>query len=77
MSSKIYIITGDVETGKTRWLQGAIDFLNSEDKVVAGAITPGIWKDGHKLGIDAVLLPGFQKFNLAMRNENNDGFSKK
>lgn len=77
MTAKIYIITGEVECGKTRWLQGAIDFLISENKIVAGVITPGIWEDGRKLGIDALLLASQEKFNLAMRNENNKGFSKK
>ena len=44
---------------------------------MAGVITPGIWQDGNKLGIDAVLLPDGTKLNLAKRNEDNDGFSKK
>ena len=44
---------------------------------MAGVITPGIWQDGNKLGIDAIMLPLGEKINLALRNDNNDGFSKK
>lgn len=78
MDKKIYIITGGVETGKTRWFESFINFLDAENKAYAGLICPGIWDSGQKLGIDAVLLPNKIKINLAMRKENNEvGFLKK
>lgn len=75
----LYILTGAIQIGKTRWLCALADALQSEAVPVAGVVAPGVWvpsdgphanKDGfEKLGIDNVLLPAGQRVHLARRRD--------
>ena len=40
----LYILTGDIQIGKTRWLQKTVSILEDMGVGVQGVITPGIWK---------------------------------
>lgn len=63
----LFILTGDVQIGKTRWLQRLVTDLDARGAALFGVIAPGQWaprrnpapdKDPFdKLGIDNVLLP--------------------
>lgn len=72
----LFFLTGEIQTGKTRWLQNAIKELTDNGVEVAGVITPGIWREevneqtGEttyvKEGIEAELLPGGERFPFAI-----------
>ncbi len=78
----LFVLTGDVKTGKTRWLQELVKALQSEGVSVCGVLAPGAWADRRddpisfphadangfeKLGIDNVLLPGDERVAFARR----------
>ena len=63
----LFLLTGDVQIGKTRWLEGLIAALADVGVGAAGVVAPGQWvpstgpeadANGYeKLGIDNLLLP--------------------
>lgn len=67
----LFILTGQVQTGKTRWLSKLVMRLDEEGIPCYGVLTPGKWKrDGvsfEKLGIEARLLPQNQIIPFAQR----------
>ncbi len=75
----LYILTGDVQTGKSRWLEGRVGKLAAEGLVSYGVISAGIWVPSQtkhandqgfeKLGIESVLLPGMERFEFAKRRD--------
>ncbi len=40
----LFILTGDIQTGKTRWLEALIDELNQQGVVTDGVVAPGVWR---------------------------------
>ena len=80
----LFILTGDVQTGKTRWLESLIVSLESRGISSQGMIAPGVWRSGsdqsaiheyvdangfEKLGIDNVLLPQHERIAFARRRD--------
>lgn len=70
----LYLLTGEIQTGKTRWLERVVAELAGEGIPVAGVLAPGVWRacaDGsfEKLGIDNLLLPGGERVHLARRRD--------
>lgn len=70
----LFLLTGDVQIGKTRWLERLAAELAAEGKTVAGVVAPGVWRaDGagafEKLGIDNVLLPQGERVPFARRRD--------
>ena len=70
----LYLLTGEIQTGKTRWLERVTGELAAAGVPVAGVVAPGVWRiaeDGfyEKLGIDNVLLPGGERVHLACRHD--------
>lgn len=67
----LFVLTGQVQTGKTRWLRNLVLCLNTVDFTSYGLLTPGIWRrtdtSFEKLGIEAVLLPQSQTIPFAQR----------
>ena len=71
----LYVLTGDVQTGKTRWLQETIAELEARGTSPYGVIAPGRWVehgDGdttrfEKTGIDNELLPQHELVPFARR----------
>lgn len=57
----LFILTGEIQTGKTRWLQGVLGDLSACGVPLRGVVAPGVWtrvgRGFEKLGIDNVLLP--------------------
>ena len=75
----LFLLTGDVQIGKTRWLEGLIAELQQAGVGVAGVLAPGQWVPSHspdadkngfeKLGIDNVLLPEGRRIPFARRED--------
>lgn len=74
----LYLLTGQVQTGKTRWLQGLVSAYEARGVAVDGVLAPGVWRevtarDGaasfEKLGIDNILLPEHETIPFASRRD--------
>lgn len=69
----LYLLTGEIQTGKTRWLTRMLDRLVDQGVDAAGVIAPGVWRecaDGfEKLGIDNVLLPERERVAFGWRSD--------
>ncbi len=75
----LFFLTGDVQIGKTRWLQQLADDIVAAGVPVAGVLAPGDWvpavggrADGNgfeKRGIDNVLLPSGERLPFARRRD--------
>lgn len=68
----LLILTGNVQIGKTRWLQKAVRELEAAKVGCSGVLAPGVWvkrDDGslEKTGIDNLLLPGHDIVPFARR----------
>lgn len=40
----LFLLTGDVQIGKTRWLEQLCDDLSARGVLVAGVLAPGVWQ---------------------------------
>lgn len=69
----LFMLTGEIQTGKTRWLQGMLDHLSTCGAPLRGVVAPGVWTGANggfeKLGIDNVLLPSGEVVHLARRRD--------
>lgn len=75
----LYLLTGDVQIGKSRWLTQLVDELSADDITCYGVLAPGDWvpstspkanADGfEKRGIWNVLLPGNERIKFAERKD--------
>ena len=76
----LFVLTGDIQTGKTRWLEKVVERLVANGVRVDGVLAPGVWVehpavDGsasstfEKLGIDNVLLPQNERIPFARRRD--------
>ncbi len=73
----LYILTGQVQIGKSRWLERLVRDLQEKGTECYGVISAGVWvrsSSSHanesgfeKLGIDSILLPDWQRFEFAQR----------
>ena len=82
----LLILTGDIQTGKTRWLEGIVAELGAHGVRTEGVLAPGIWRklEGipmdapahqqfEKLGIDNILLPEAKRIRFALRRDLAEG----
>ena len=74
----LFILTGQIQIGKTRWLQSMVARLEKRGIATYGVLAPGDWikhlgADGvasyEKLGINNVLLPQHETIAFARRND--------
>ncbi len=73
----LFILTGDIQIGKTRWLLELTRELTRDGVVCAGVVAPGIWVPSEngdengfeKLGIENVLLPQNERIPFATRRD--------
>lgn len=80
----LFVLTGEIQTGKTRWLELLASSLEDAGITPYGVIAPGIWADRRddpnpsehvdangfeKLGIDNVLLPSHERIMFAQRED--------
>lgn len=73
----LFVLTGDIQIGKSRWLAALDEELTQSGVTCLGVIAPGVWveSDGvaandqgfEKLGIDNLLLPGHALVPFARR----------
>ena len=81
-TAMLLILTGDIQTGKTRWLERSIAELAARGVQVEGVLAPGVWRINknasadapaaerfEKLGIDNVLLPEGRRIRFALRRD--------
>lgn len=61
----LFILTGDIRTGKTTWLEARVRELVAMGVPVSGVLAPGVWHDDEKVGIENVLLPSHERVLLA------------
>lgn len=61
----LFILTGDIRSGKTTWLEAGVRELETAGVPVRGVLAPGVWRDGKKVGIENVLLPSHERVLLA------------
>lgn len=75
----LYLLTGDVQIGKTRWLERLVHALEGDGVACHGVIAPGDWvpsngphanEDGYeKRGIWNVMLPEGERIRFAWRRD--------
>lgn len=75
----LFLLTGEVQIGKTRWLESLVAELAERGVPCAGVLAPGQWVPSRgpradangfeKLGIDNVLLPGGERIPFARRGD--------
>lgn len=75
----LFLLTGEVQIGKTRWLESLVAELGAFEVPCAGVLAPGQWVPStgphadangfEKLGIDNVLLPGGERVPFARRGD--------
>lgn len=75
----LFLLTGECQIGKTRWLEALVRRLADEGIASYGVIAPGIWVPSdspeangqglEKLGIDNVLLPEGERIPFAKRRD--------
>lgn len=74
----LFLLTSEVQSGKTRWLEDLVRRLDEQGVVCAGVLAPGVWRelsDGEgadrfeKLGIDNVLLPSGERIPFGRRTD--------
>ncbi|MDR2108095.1 MAG: hypothetical protein LBP28_01360 [Coriobacteriales bacterium] len=73
------LLTGEAQSGKTRWLQREVEMRTAAGSDCYGVITPGIWRrqtdapsgqtSYEKLGIEALLLPEGKRIPFACRHD--------
>lgn len=61
----LFILTGDIRSGKTTWLEAGVRELEAAGVPVRGVLAPGVWRGGKKVGIENVLLPSHERVLLA------------
>lgn len=74
----LFILSGQIQTGKTRWLESLVSELHDAGVESYGVLAPGVWREGvgedgepsfEKLGIDNKLLPSGRIVPLARRRD--------
>jgi nucleoside-triphosphatase THEP1 len=73
------LLTGEIQSGKTRWLQREVERHTAAGSVCYGVVTPGIWRSRvdatngqtsyEKLKIEALLLPEGKRIPFACRRD--------
>lgn len=71
---QIVLITGPSGIGKSTWCAGLIRRAREEGLIVRGILSPAVFVDGHKLGIDMIDLASGDRRRLAnLRNPDSTG----
>ena len=73
----LFILTGDIQIGKTRWLESTCQKLAADGIPCAGVVAPSVWVPSEhgdangfeKLGIDNLLLPQGERITFARRRD--------
>ncbi|MGB2956268.1 MAG: nucleoside-triphosphatase [Anaerolineales bacterium] len=68
-SGKIIILTGDIQSGKTSLCQELAQKAKEEGIQLAGLLSPGVFQEGKKIGIDVINLKNREQRHLAVLKE--------
>ncbi len=68
-SGKIIILTGDIQSGKTSLCQELAQKAKEEGIQLAGLLSPGVFEEGKKTGIDVINLKNWEQRHLAVLKE--------
>jgi nucleoside-triphosphatase THEP1 len=74
LSSGLTILTGNRGSGKTRTCQRWVEKARQAGWTVAGLISPAVFEQGEKTGIDVVNLATGERRRLADRVDRQSGF---
>ena len=72
MARDLWIITGEIGAGKTRWCQQFLELARQAGWDAAGILSPGLFEDGRKVAIDAVDVRSGERRRLATRRRAED-----
>lgn len=78
----LFVLAGEIQTGKTRWLLRLLDDLRARGVEADGVVAPGVWRaDGcggfEKLAIENRLLPDGETVEFARRADLVEGAGKR
>lgn len=62
-----FIVTGEIGQGKTTWCIGFVEAARHHGLQLGGVLSPPVFEDGHKIGIDLVNLRTNERRRLAQR----------
>jgi hypothetical protein len=68
-SGEINIITGNLQSGKTSLCQELAQKAKEQGVQLAGLISPGVFREGKKNGIDVINLSNWERQRLAVLRE--------
>lgn len=68
-SGEIVILTGDLQSGKTSLCQELAQKAKEEGVQLAGLLSPGVFQEGKKNGIDVINLDNWERQHLAKLRE--------
>ncbi|MFZ6020899.1 MAG: nucleoside-triphosphatase [Chloroflexota bacterium] len=71
MDGELWIISGEIGQGKTRWCERLIQLAREADWQVSGVLSPGVFQEGYKVGIEALDLRSGERRLLARRRQVN------
>ncbi len=69
----IVLVSGQINAGKTSFCRSLAAAVRIQGKAVAGILSPGLWQDGEKVGVELHFLGGGQRLLLAHSQELLDG----
>ncbi len=75
----LFVLTGEIQTGKSRWLEAQLSHLEAAGVQVCGVLAPGVWVEVpvssehpqgfEKLAIDWVFYPEHDRVRAAWRQD--------
>lgn len=69
MNGELWIISGEIGQGKTRWCEHLIQLAREAAWQVSGVLSPGIFQNGYKVAIEALDLRSGERRLLARRRQ--------
>jgi nucleoside-triphosphatase THEP1 len=68
---KIIILTGDIQSGKTNLCRELVQKAKEEGVKLTGLLSPAVFHEGEKTGIDVINLKNWERRHLAVLKEKN------
>ncbi len=72
MQGELWIITGEIGAGKTRWCRMFLELAQKAGWDAAGVISPAVFENGQKVAIDALDVRSGERRRLAARRQTED-----
>jgi len=65
--AEILLVTGAIGKGKTTWCRELVERLRKDGSQVCGVLSPAVFEDGQKVGIDMINLASGEQRGFAVR----------